>query len=178
LNHEWESEGFDRPTLSMPGQQDELIEVVAKANKNTVVVIQAVSDLVFIVVVVLIVCIGICCRYALGGQGRWWVSLIQDLDICSLSRTAGVLQGWYLGNEAGNAIGDVLFGKVNPSGRLPISLPRREEDIPAHLSFGSEMGKVHYREDVFVGYKHYQARNVEPLFPFGWVAKECNSRRF
>ncbi|KAG9098230.1 hypothetical protein FRC06_006632 [Ceratobasidium sp. 370] len=117
LNHEWESEGFDRPTLSMPGRQDELIETVAKVNKNTIVVIQA---------------------------------------------------GWYLGNEAGNAIGDVLFGRVNPSGRLPISLPRREEDIPAHLNFGSEMGRVHYREDVFVGYKFYQARKLEPLFPFGF----------
>ncbi|CCO28052.1 hypothetical protein BN14_02044 [Rhizoctonia solani AG-1 IB] len=80
----------------------------------------------------------------------------------------GILQSWYLGNEAGNAIADVLFGKVNPSGRLPISLPKQEEDIPAHLSFGSEMGKVHYREDVFVGYKYYQARKVAPLFPFGF----------
>lgn len=79
----------------------------------------------------------------------------------------GILQAWYLGNEAGNAIADVLFGSVNPSGRLPISLPRREEDIPAHLNFGSEMGKVHYREDVFVGYKFYQARKIAPLFPFG-----------
>ncbi|KAG8737886.1 hypothetical protein FRC12_016991 [Ceratobasidium sp. 428] len=133
LNHEWESEGFDRPTLSMPGRQDELIEAVANANKNTIVVIQAGSAV-----------------------SMPWVD-----------KVAGILQGWYLGNEAGNAIGDVLFGKVNPSGRLPISLPRREEDIPAHLSFGSEMGKVHYQEDVFVGYKHYQARKVDPLFPFG-----------
>ncbi|QRV86694.1 glycoside hydrolase family 3 protein [Ceratobasidium sp. AG-Ba] len=134
LNHEWESEGFDRPTLAMPGRQNELIEAVAKANRNTIVVIQAGSAV-----------------------SMPWID-----------KVAGVLQSWYLGNEAGNAISDVLFGKVNPSGRLPISLPRREEDIPAHLSFGSEMGKVHYREDVFVGYKYYQARKVEPLFPFGF----------
>ncbi|CAE6460319.1 unnamed protein product [Rhizoctonia solani] len=134
LNHEWESEGFDRPNLALPGRQDELIQAVAKANKNTVVVIQAGSAV-----------------------SMPWVN-----DV------AGVLQCWYLGNEAGNAIADVLFGKVNPSGRLPISLPKREEDIPAHLSFGSEMGKVHYREDVFVGYKYYQARKVAPLFPFGF----------
>ncbi|KAF8758610.1 Glycoside hydrolase family 3 [Rhizoctonia solani] len=134
LNHEWESEGFDRPTLSLPGRQDELIKAVAKANKNTVVVVQAGSA----------------------------VSMPWADDV------TGILQGWYLGNEAGNAIADVLFGKVNPSGRLPISLPKREEDIPAHLSFGSEMGKVHYREDVFVGYKYYQARKVAPLFPFGY----------
>ncbi|KAH7340805.1 beta-glucosidase [Rhizoctonia solani] len=134
LNHEWESEGFDRPNLSLPGRQDELIHAVAKVNKNTVVVIQAGSAV-----------------------SMPWVD-----DV------AGILQSWYLGNEAGNAIADVLFGKVNPSGRLPISLPKREEDIPAHLSFGSEMGKVHYREDVFVGYKYYQARKVAPLFPFGF----------
>ncbi|CAE6520641.1 unnamed protein product [Rhizoctonia solani] len=134
LNHEWESEGFDRPTLSLPGRQDELIQVVAKANKNTVVVIQAGSAV-----------------------SMPWVD-----DV------TGILQTWYLGNEAGNAISDILFGKINPSGRLPISLPKREEDIPAHLSFGSEMGKVHYREDVFVGYKYYQARKVAPLFPFGF----------
>ncbi|CUA74978.1 beta-glucosidase [Rhizoctonia solani] len=134
LNHEWESEGFDRPTLSLPGRQDELIEAVAKANKNTVVVIQAGSAV-----------------------SMPWVN-----DV------AGVVQSWYLGNEAGNAIADILFGKVNPSGRLPISLPKREEDIPAYLNFGSEMGKVHYREDVFVGYKYYQAHKVAPLFPFGF----------
>jgi len=77
-----------------------------------------------------------------------------------------MLLGWYLGNEAGNAIGDILFGKVNSSDHLLISLPRREEDITAHPKFGSEIGKVHYREDVFVGYKFYQARKIEPLFPF------------
>ncbi len=80
----------------------------------------------------------------------------------------GIMQAWLSGNEAGNAIADVLFGKVNPSGRLPLTLPAKIEDTPAFLSFGSENGKVVYREDLFVGYKHYQARKIRPLFPFGF----------
>lgn len=81
----------------------------------------------------------------------------------------GLIQAWYSGNEVGNAIADVLYGKVNPSGRLPLTLPVRVEDIPAHLNSRSENGKIHYREDLFVGYKHYQARNIKPLFSFGCV---------
>jgi beta-glucosidase len=78
-----------------------------------------------------------------------------------------VIQAWHTGNEAGNALADIIYGVVNPGGRLPITLPARDEDIPAHLNFKSENGKMHYREDLFVGYKHYQARGVKPLFPFG-----------
>lgn len=96
-----------------------------------------------------------------------------------------LVQAWYSGNEAGNAIADVLYGKVNPAGRLPLTLPVRVEDIPAHFNHRSENGKIQcvtifgmpnhhspddsYREDLFVGYKHYQARGVTPLFPFGSV---------
>lgn len=80
-----------------------------------------------------------------------------------------IIQAWYSGNEAGNALADVIFGKVNPSGRLVLTLPVREEDIPAHLSSRSENGKIFYREDLFVGYKWYQARGIKPLFPFGCV---------
>jgi beta-glucosidase len=86
-----------------------------------------------------------------------------------LSKVSSVLYTWYLGNETGNSISDIIYGRINPSGRLPITLPIREEDVPAYLSFGSESGKVVYREDLFVGYKWYQARKVASLFPFGWV---------
>ena len=84
-----------------------------------------------------------------------------------LSKVAGVLYSWYGGNENGNAIADVVYGHINPSGRLPLTLPARQEDIPAYLNFGSERGKVHYREDLFVGYKWYQSKGLKPLFPFG-----------
>ena len=84
-----------------------------------------------------------------------------------VDRVDSILQAWYSGNEVGNAVADVLFGRVNPSGRLPLTFPQRIEDVPSFLNFGSENGKVHYREDLFVGYKHYQARKIKPLFPFG-----------
>lgn len=70
---------------------------------------------------------------------------------------------------AGNAIGDILWGKLNPSGRLPLTFPIRMEDIPAYPNLKAENGKIHYREDLFVGYKHYQSRGIRPLFAFGFV---------
>jgi beta-glucosidase len=85
-----------------------------------------------------------------------------------LDGISGLLQAWYSGNEAGNAIADILYGKVNPSGRLPLTLPERLEDVPAYPNLRSENGKIHYREDIYVGYKHYQARNIKPMFPFGY----------
>jgi beta-glucosidase len=84
-----------------------------------------------------------------------------------ISSVAGLVQAWYSGNEVGNALADVLFGKVNPSACLPLTLPKREQDIPAFLNYRSENGKVYYLEDLHVGYKHYQAKDIEPLFPFG-----------
>jgi beta-glucosidase len=80
---------------------------------------------------------------------------------------AGVVQAWYSGNEAGSALAEVLYGRVNPRGRLPLTLPVRMEDTPAFGNTRSENGKIHYREDLFVGYKHYTAREIAPLFPFG-----------
>lgn len=81
---------------------------------------------------------------------------------------ASILQAWYSGNEVGNAIADILFGAVNPSGKLPISFPHKIEDIgPAAYSIRSENSKIHYREDLFVGYKNYAVSGVKPMFPFG-----------
>lgn len=79
----------------------------------------------------------------------------------------GIIQAWYSGNEVGNALADIIYGNVNPSGRLALTLPEREQDIPAYLNTRSENGKIYYREDLFVGYKWYQARGINPLFPFG-----------
>jgi len=59
-----------------------------------------------------------------------------------INEIGSLLQTWYLGNETGNAIADIIFGKVNPCGRLPITLPVRAEDVPAYLNDRSENGKI------------------------------------
>jgi beta-glucosidase len=78
-----------------------------------------------------------------------------------------LIQSWYGGNEGGNAIADVLFGMVNPAGKLPLSIPIRLEDNPAFLNFGSENGRTLYGEDVYVGYRFYEKTKTRVLFPFG-----------
>ncbi|KAH7006518.1 glycoside hydrolase superfamily [Fusarium venenatum] len=78
-----------------------------------------------------------------------------------------ILHSWYGGNEAGNAIADVVFGKVNPSGKLPMTFPSRLQDGPSFLSFGSDNGRIYYAEDVFVGHRWFEARGIEVAFPFG-----------
>jgi beta-glucosidase len=85
-----------------------------------------------------------------------------------VDKVDGVIYSWYLGNEAGNAIADVVYGLVNPSGRLPLTLPRRELDIAANLDFRSARTQTHYSEGIWVGYRHFNARGIEPLFPFGY----------
>jgi len=79
---------------------------------------------------------------------------------------------WYGGQEAGNAISDVLLGAADPSGRLPTSFPRRLEDVACHALRDARVypgrgGKVVYAEGVFSGYRHFDAYGVAPLFPFG-----------
>ncbi|KKL95151.1 hypothetical protein LCGC14_1857500 [marine sediment metagenome] len=80
-----------------------------------------------------------------------------------------VLQAWYGGMEAGNTISAILFGDVIPSGKLPITFPKQLSDSPAHVSERTYPGSkdVFYDEGVFVGYRHFDIRNIEPLFPFG-----------
>jgi Beta-glucosidase-related glycosidases len=85
-----------------------------------------------------------------------------------LNDVAAVLQAWYPGQEAGNAIADVLFGEVNPSGRLPQTFPVRLEDDPTYINYPGENGKVFYGEGLFVGYRYYDTKKIEPLFPFGF----------
>jgi beta-glucosidase len=84
-----------------------------------------------------------------------------------LSNTNALLQAWYGGNETGNAIADVLFGDVNPSGKLPLSFPHRNEDNPAFLNYRSERGRTIYGEDVYVGYRFYEKTLRDVAFPFG-----------
>jgi beta-glucosidase len=78
-----------------------------------------------------------------------------------------VVEAFFAGQECGNAVANVLFGLVNPSGKLPDTFPRRYEDNPAFPYYPGENDKVVYGEGIFVGYRHYDAKNVEPLFPFG-----------
>ncbi|KAH7120656.1 glycoside hydrolase superfamily [Dactylonectria macrodidyma] len=78
-----------------------------------------------------------------------------------------ILHSWYGGNEAGNAVADVVFGKVNPSGKLPVTFPSRLEDGPTFLSFGSDNGRIYYAEDIFVGHRWFETRGIDVAFPFG-----------
>ncbi|KAI1326954.1 glycoside hydrolase family 3 protein [Xylariaceae sp. FL0255] len=78
-----------------------------------------------------------------------------------------ILQAWYQGQEAGNALADVLFGLRNPSGKLPATFPRRLQDTPAYHNWPGESLQVVYGEGLYIGYKHYDRVNIAPLFPFG-----------
>ena len=133
LGAEWESEGYDRPTMDLPPEQDELIAQVAAVNPNTVVVLNVGSPI----------------------RMPW------------LDKVAAVLVAWYSGQESGNAVADVLFGQTSPSGKLPQTFPKRLEDNPAYINYPGENGKVFYGENIFVGYRYYEKKKVEPLFPFG-----------
>ena len=80
---------------------------------------------------------------------------------------AALAQLWYPGQEGGTALADVLFGDSEPSGRLPVTFPRRLEDTPAYPTYPGQHGRAPYNEGVFVGYRHYDAHHVDPLFCFG-----------
>lgn len=84
-----------------------------------------------------------------------------------INNVNAVVEALFPGQECGNAIADVLFGVVNPSGKLPDTFPVRYEDNPAFPNYPGANGKVVYAEGIFVGYRHYDAKNVAPLFPFG-----------
>jgi beta-glucosidase len=134
-----DDEGTDRRDLSLSAHQDELIARVVEANLRTVVVLIDGSPV----------------------EMTAW-----------LAKTPAVLQAWYGGSEAGNALAAVLFGDVSPSGKLPCTFPKRLADSPAHVAglarqFPGEAGKVYYDEGLLVGYRWNDAKNVEPLFPFG-----------
>jgi len=137
LNHDFDTESFDRQDMKFPYGQETLIREVAKANPRTVVVIIAGSPI------------------ELGGITE---------------RVPAILWAWYGGMEAGNAIADVLSGKVNPSGKMPFTLPVALDQSPAH-ALGNFPGRnlmVNYEEDILVGYRWYDTKKVVPLFPFGY----------
>jgi beta-glucosidase len=82
-------------------------------------------------------------------------------------RVPAILEGWLLGQAGGGATADVLFGAVNPSGKLTETIPVRLEDTPAFLDFPGEFSHTRYGEGLFVGYRWYDARRLEVAFPFG-----------
>ena len=138
LNGEWETEGNDRADMELVGQQNELVARVAAANPKTVVLLQTGSPVTM----------------------PW------------LDDVAAVVQLWYPGQECGNAAADVLLGEVNPSGKLPQTFPAQLTDSPVMdaqaSTYPGEDGQVFYREGVFIGYRHFERRGLEPLFPFGF----------
>jgi len=137
LNHDFDTESFDRQHMRLPYGQETLIREVAKANPHTIVVIIAGSSL------------------ELGGI---------------VNRVPSILWAWYGGMEAGNAVIDILSGKVNPSGKLPFTLPVSLAQSPAHAlgNFPGRDLQVNYEEDILVGYRWFDTKKIAPQFPFGF----------
>ncbi|MBK0384140.1 glycoside hydrolase family 3 C-terminal domain-containing protein [Pedobacter sp. SD-b] len=86
-----------------------------------------------------------------------------------INQAPAIIQGWYPGMEGGNALAKIIFGDVNPSGKLPMTFPKVLEDVPAHKlgEFHGTNGIVNYKDDIFVGYRYYETFNVKPQFAFG-----------
>ena len=133
---DFNSESFDRPSLSLPGDENALIEAVAAANPRTVVVLNT------------------------GGAVLMpW-----------LNRVAGVIEGWYPGEQDGAGIASLLFGDVDPSGRLPITFPLDQAGSAIDSTTqwpGIRLVSI-YSEGLDVGYRYDNATGVKPLFPFGY----------
>jgi len=85
-----------------------------------------------------------------------------------LAGVPAVVQAWYPGQEGGNALARALFGDVNPSGRLPVTIPVRARDHAAWKNYPGENDTVRYAEGVFIGYRHFDRAGIEPVFPFGY----------
>jgi beta-glucosidase len=87
-----------------------------------------------------------------------------------IAQVEGVLEAWYGGQEMGNAVASILFGDVNPSGKLPVTFPARLSDLPTNTQdqWTGTNGRTLYSEGLRVGYRHYDARGIQPLFPFGF----------
>ena len=85
-----------------------------------------------------------------------------------IDATPALLDMWYGGQEAGHALAAILFGDANPSGKLPVTLPKHYEDNPAAANYPGKDLEVNYAEGIYVGYRYYDTKNVEPQFPFGY----------
>jgi beta-glucosidase len=137
-NHFQDCEGGDRQSYNLPFGQDKLINDILKVNRHVVVVLVSGNAVAM----------------------PW------------LDRVQGVVQAWYLGSEAGNALANVLSGEVNPSGKLPFTFPVKLTDCGAHsfdrLCFPGDSIREVYKEDILVGYRWYDTKNIIPQFYFGY----------
>jgi beta-glucosidase len=144
---QWAAESFDAPHLALPGNQDALVEAVAKANPHTIVVLE--------------------------NNG--------PVAVPWLDHVGAVLEAWYPGAGGGEAIARLLYGEVDPAGRLPVSWPRDESQLPRPIIPGAGLASIGLTpqgqpaqdvdydiEGADVGYRWYQRKNLEPLFPFGY----------
>jgi len=86
-----------------------------------------------------------------------------------VDNTPAIIQAWYPGMEGGNALAKIIFGEVNPSGKLPMTFPKKLEDHPAHKlgEYPGDTSTVHYFDDIYVGYRYFDTWKVEPQFAFG-----------
>lgn len=137
-NHRQDCENGDRESYDLSFGQNELISELAKIQKNIVVV-------------------------TFGGN---------PYAMPWLGQVGALLHCWYLGSESGTALANVLSGKVCPSGKLPVTFAKRYEDYP-YVQYGAEAypgvnKEVYYKEDIFVGYRHFATNKVQTLFPFGF----------
>ena len=103
-------------------------------------------------------------------QPRTVVAVVagSPVDLSWASSVPGLLWCWLPGQEGGRAIADVLFGDSDPGGRLPCTMPARLEDTPAFLDTPPDPGVLRYQEGTFAGHRWYDARGIEPAFPFGF----------
>ena len=128
----FETEGVDRPTLDLTGEQNELIAAVAQANPKTIVVLNVGSP----------------------------VAMPWAKDV------AAIVLAYYPGMDGAISLTNILCGEVNPSGKLTVTYPHALKDTPAFNNYPGQRDVV-YGEGIFVGYRHYDLREIEPLFPFG-----------
>jgi len=85
-----------------------------------------------------------------------------------IDKVSGVVEMWFAGSEGGNAIADILLGNYNPSGKLPVTFPKKWEDCSAYSTYKTFPARTYYADDIYVGYRHFDKYNIEPLFPFGF----------
>lgn len=129
---EVESEGFDRTSLRLPGRQDDLVRAVARANANTIVIVNTGAPVVL----------------------PW------------RDEVSAILAVWFPGQEFGHALADVLSGDIEPGGRLPVSWPGSEADVPVSAVIPVD-GRLDYTERIHVGYRAWLREQTAPAFAFG-----------